>query len=105
MRSTRVRGGWAETSWLKAWRAGCKLFGRTCFGRVGVSDQSAPAGKRGRVSPYVVTLNAGSSSIKFALFEASGEEPPNVATGIVEMLPEGRRIAVQDGAGKATHEA
>ena len=70
-----------------------------------MSDQSAPAGERGRVGRYVVTLNAGSSSIKFALFEASGEEPPNVATGIVEMLPEGRRIAVQDGAGETTHEA
>jgi acetate kinase len=54
---------------------------------------------------HVVTLNAGSASIKFALFEAAGEEVMAVATGLVEMISEGRRIAVRDGDGVATHEA
>ena len=54
---------------------------------------------------HVVTLNAGSSSIKFALFEASGAALTSVAIGEVEMRGEQRHIAVHDGAGALTHEA
>jgi acetate kinase len=46
-----------------------------------------------------MTLNAGSSSIKFALFEVNGENPAAVATGLVEMAGEQRRIEVHDGTG------
>lgn len=48
---------------------------------------------------HVVTLNAGSSSIKFALFELDGHEPLALAVGLVEMLGEKRRIKAHDGAG------
>ena len=37
---------------------------------------------------YVVTLNAGSSSIKFALFEARWARPLALAVGLVEMVGE-----------------
>ena len=54
---------------------------------------------------YVITLNAGSSSIKFALFaEAAAAAPAVVSIGSVEMLGEQRRITIRDGAGKTTHE-
>jgi acetate kinase len=54
---------------------------------------------------HVVTLNAGSSSIKFALFEAVAEDLSALAIGLVEMRDEQRHIAIHDGAGKLTHEA
>jgi len=54
---------------------------------------------------HVVTLNAGSSSIKFALFEASGVDLTSVAVGLVEMLGDQRHIVVHDGAGALIHEA
>jgi acetate kinase len=47
-----------------------------------------------RVTHHVVTLDAGSPSIKFALFEAAGEERPALASGLVEMLGEKRRFVV-----------
>jgi acetate kinase len=56
------------------------------------------------MSRYVITLNAGSSSIKFALFEADDAKLTMVAVGVAEMLAEDRRIKVHDGAGKVTHE-
>jgi acetate kinase len=56
------------------------------------------------MSRHVVTLNAGSSSIKFALFEVAGETPSALATGLVEIAAEQRRIKVHDGAGKTTFE-
>ncbi len=56
------------------------------------------------MSRHVVTLNAGSSSIKFALFEAAEAEPSVVSIGSVEMLGKRRRISVRDGEGKTTHE-
>jgi acetate kinase len=54
---------------------------------------------------HVVTLNAGSSSIKFALFVTAGEDLSALATGLVEMRGEQRRIVVHDGTGKPGHEA
>ncbi len=52
------------------------------------------------MSRHVVTLNAGSSSIKFALFEAdgpeAGEELSALASGIVEMAGDERRIKCRD---------
>ena len=52
---------------------------------------------------HVVTLNAGSSSIKFGLFAADGPVPLAMAAGVVEMLRNERRITVHDGAGHQTH--
>ena len=46
---------------------------------------------------HVVSLNAGSSSIKFALFELDGQRIPlMLAVGQVEMLGERRHITVHD---------
>jgi acetate kinase len=56
------------------------------------------------MSRHVVTLNAGSSSIKFALFELDGRDPVALAIGLVEMLGEQRRIKVHDGNGAPIHE-
>jgi acetate kinase len=53
---------------------------------------------------YVITLNAGSSSIKFALFAVDGAALTAIAVGLADMLAEERRIKVHDGAGKVTHE-
>jgi acetate kinase len=56
------------------------------------------------MSDHVVTLNAGSSSIKFALFSATGPQPGLRASGLVEMVAEARHIRVHDAAGKVTFE-
>ena len=40
----------------------------------------------GRMTPHLLTLNAGSSSLKFALFEAEGKSPGLLAKGQVEAL-------------------
>src|SRR5208282_5101931 len=48
------------------------------------------------MSRHVFSLNAGSSSIKFALFELDGHDPLVLAIGLVEMLGEQRRITVHD---------
>ncbi len=56
------------------------------------------------MSGQVVTLNAGSSSIKFALFEAAASEISALAIGLVETVGEQRRIAIRDGAGSAIQE-
>src|SRR4051794_29616839 len=52
---------------------------------------------------HVVTLNAGSSSIKFSFWASEGD-PALLALGQVEMLGEDRRISVRDGAGKTIHD-
>jgi acetate kinase len=52
---------------------------------------------------HVVTLNAGSSSIKFAFFEAN-DRLTALATGLAEMVGEGRRLTMHDGQGTKTHE-
>ncbi|HQT47753.1 MAG TPA: acetate/propionate family kinase [Acidocella sp.] len=54
--------------------------------------------------PHVVTLNAGSSSIKFALFALGGAEPGAVAIGLAEKIGTARHIKVHDAAGLMTHE-
>jgi acetate kinase len=56
------------------------------------------------MSRYVITLNAGSSSIKFALFAVQGAALKPTAVGLAEMLAEERRITVHDGEGAVTHE-
>jgi acetate kinase len=53
---------------------------------------------------HVVTLNAGSSSIKFALFELDGGDPPAVAIGLVEMAGKQRHIKVHKRGGTPIHE-
>jgi acetate kinase len=55
------------------------------------------------MSRHVVTLNAGSSTIKFAVYEADGT-PRALAVGLVEMSSTGRHIVVHDGAGAVTHD-
>ena len=52
----------------------------------------------------VVTLNAGSSSIKFALFELPDQAPRLLAAGLAEMTPAGRRLRVRDPLGRIMHE-
>lgn len=52
---------------------------------------------------HVITLNAGSSSIKFALFEVDGGTPKALAIGLAEVAGEERRITVRDAAGTVTH--
>ncbi|PNG26257.1 acetate/propionate family kinase [Methylocella silvestris] len=62
------------------------------------------------MSRCVMTLNAGSSSIKFALFEevlaqeGKAKELQPLAIGLAEMVGEERRIAVHDGAGAKIYE-
>ncbi len=61
------------------------------------------------MSRCVITLNAGSSSIKFALFEAAGSAkdaaPTPLAIGLAEMIGIERRLTIRDGAGAKIHEA
>ncbi len=58
----------------------------------------------------VITLNAGSSSIKFTLFEEGAAEDGGtraltpLAIGLAEMVGEERRITVHDGAGAKIYE-
>ncbi|HYP62875.1 MAG TPA: acetate/propionate family kinase [Acidocella sp.] len=51
-----------------------------------------------------MTLNAGSSSIKFALFTPDHGEPVALATGLVEMHGEARHLRVRGPDGEVTHE-
>ncbi len=53
---------------------------------------------------HVVTLNAGSSSIKFALFQAEDGRVAADAIGLVEMVGDERRITVRDSAGAKIHD-
>jgi len=53
---------------------------------------------------HVITLNAGSSSIKFALFLAEPAAPRGIARGLAEIIGDGGRIRVRDAAGAVTHE-
>jgi acetate kinase len=48
---------------------------------------------------HVVTLNAGSSSIKFALFALDGGEPKALALGMVDAIGGRRRLSAHDAAG------
>lgn len=54
---------------------------------------------------HVITLNAGSSSIKFALFKIDHSEPKALAIGLAEKVgAAGRRMRVKDGEGAVIHE-
>ncbi|WP_395664954.1 acetate/propionate family kinase [Methylocella sp.] len=53
----------------------------------------------------VITLNAGSSSIKFALFEEVSDALKPHAVGLAEMAGEERRLTIRDGAGEIIHQA
>ena len=54
--------------------------------------------------PHVMTLNAGSSSIKFALFELDHGDPQALAVGLAEKTGATRHMKVRDGAGAVIHE-
>jgi acetate kinase len=54
---------------------------------------------------HIITLNAGSSSVKFALFEVEGRSPRLVASGLAETQGEGCRFRARDGAGALSREA
>jgi acetate kinase len=56
------------------------------------------------VTRHVITLNAGSSSIKFALCELDDGVAHVLVTGLAEMLSEERRLTVRDADDKVTHE-
>jgi acetate kinase len=51
-----------------------------------------------------MTLNAGSSSIKFALFSLDAAEPVEVAVGLAEMVGAVRRLTIRDGTGVQIHQ-
>jgi acetate kinase len=53
---------------------------------------------------HVITLNAGSSSIKFALFAVAAAGPHAIATGLAETIGEGWRIRVKAPDGTIGHE-
>jgi acetate kinase len=53
---------------------------------------------------HVITLNAGSSSIKFALFEVDGGEPKTRAVGLAEIVGDARHMIVRDGSGAVMHD-
>lgn len=57
------------------------------------------------MSQHVITFNAGSSSIKFALFETGGTNLSAVASGLVEMVGGDRHIEARNSAGEKTHTA
>ncbi len=56
------------------------------------------------MSRHILTLNAGSSSIKFALFDVGGDEPTPLSVGLAEMLGGERRIRVRGPDGAETHQ-
>ena len=53
---------------------------------------------------HVITLNDGSSSIKFALFRGDGPHPEARAVGIAERGVDQRHLKVADGTGTVMHE-
>jgi acetate kinase len=53
---------------------------------------------------YIITLNAGSSSVKFALFPLTGTRLTAGAIGLAEMVGENRRLTVRDGEGQQTYQ-
>jgi acetate kinase len=56
------------------------------------------------MTQQVVTLNAGSSSIKFAVFDQDGGAPTMIAAGLAEMVGAARHILVRDRAAVVLHE-
>jgi len=55
-------------------------------------------------SRHIVTLNAGSSSIKYALFDIAGDQPRTRAVAEAEMVGNDRHFIAHDGAGVTLHE-
>lgn len=53
---------------------------------------------------HVITLNAGSSSVKFALFAVGQDEPETLAMGVVETHGEARYLRVRGPDGELTHQ-
>ena len=53
------------------------------------------------MTAHFLTLNAGSSSLKFALFEADGRAPAQLARGQVEGLGTSPHLILHAGAGAA----
>jgi acetate kinase len=51
------------------------------------------------MSAHILTVNAGSSSLKFALFEAGGADPACLAIGQIEGLGTDPQLTLRDGAG------
>jgi len=56
------------------------------------------------VKRHVITLNAGSATIKYALFEEDGDQRKALAIGLAETTPDARHIKVRDGAGAVIFE-
>ncbi len=56
------------------------------------------------MSRHIVTLNAGSSSIKFALFSTENTELSLIAVGLAEMAGDQRRLKVRNGDDATVHE-
>jgi acetate kinase len=52
---------------------------------------------------HIFTFNAGSSSIKFALFQTDGNALSALASGLVEMVGEKRHIEARNSSGAKTH--
>jgi acetate kinase len=55
------------------------------------------------IGRHVITFNAGSSSIKYALYEVA-EQPQLIAAGLAETVGEQRHIRVRDAHGETIHE-
>jgi len=53
--------------------------------------------------PHVITLNAGSSTIKFALFALDNGAPEALAIGLVEQLGDVRHLKLHNEAGDILH--
>jgi len=53
---------------------------------------------------HVITLNAGSSTIKFALFVLPDHAPQLLASGLAEMVGENSRLRMKNPGGAVTHE-
>jgi acetate kinase len=56
------------------------------------------------MTQQILTLNAGSSSIKFAVFDQDGGAPTMSAAGLAEMVGAARHILVRDRAGSVLHD-
>jgi len=61
-------------------------------------------GERGCMSEAILVLNAGSSSIKFGLFDITAAEPEMKCKGVLDELEKSPRIIVTDGSGKELFE-
>src|SRR5271157_3200509 len=92
-------------------RRGCSPVSPRCCTNPGCARARAPCRQppppnliEAPAMPHVITLNAGSSSIKFALFELDHGEPQALAIGLVEKTGDTRHMKVRDGAGVVTHE-